>query len=177
VPIRVWRLSKSKFARTPLDGEGARLYGGRWNSPGTALVYTSSTLALAQLELLVHVDRSDAPTDLVAIELDIPARVGVEIVEIGALPRRWKRYPAPAKLAAIGTEGATSRRTAVLRVPSAVVPREFNYLLNPEHPDITRIKEVGREKVVFDVRLFEATKKATPPTRGAGRVRRPRRKP
>lgn len=157
--IRVWRLSKAKFARTPLDGEGARLYGGRWNSPGTALVYTSSTLALAELELLVHVDRADAPTDLVAIELEIPARLRVETVDAADLPPRWKRYPAPANLARIGDEWASSLRSAVLRVPSAVVPREFNYLFNPLHPDIARIKEVGREKVVFDERLFDALKR------------------
>jgi RES domain-containing protein len=108
VSIRVWRLTKIKFAATPLDGEGARLYGGRWNHPGTALVYTSSTLALAQLELLVHVDRSDAPRDLLAVELEIPDKVAMEILAPSVLPRRWRVHPAPAALAKIGGAWAAS---------------------------------------------------------------------
>src|SRR5207302_6712152 len=95
----------------------------------------SSTLALAQLEALVHVDRADAPRDLVAIELSLPARVPVEELDPRDLPRGWRRYPAPAALATIGTEWVRSLRTAVLRVPSAVVPREFNYVVNPAHTD------------------------------------------
>ncbi len=162
MPVRVWRLARSRFARTPLDGEGARIFGGRWNLPGTALVYTSSTLALAQLELLVHVDRPDAPKDLVAIQLEIPDRVALEIIDPASLPRGWKRYPAPPRLASIGTTWAASLRTGVLRVPSAVVPREFNYLLNPAHADTALVKEVGRERLVFDERLFTRAKKTGP---------------
>lgn len=169
MPLRVWRLCKAKHAGTPLDGEGARLYGGRWNPPGTALVYASSSLALAQLELLVHLDRADAPADMVAVELEIPGRTTVEAIDPASLPRHWRRHPAPSALAKIGAEWAASLRTVALRVPSAIVPREFNCLLNPAHRDIGRITVVAREKVVFDDRLFEPRRKSAKPRKKRAR--------
>lgn len=130
------------------------MHGGRWNEPGTPLVYTSSSLALAQLEALVHFDRSEAPDDLVAVELEVPARIRIEVVEVARLPRGWNRHPAPLALARIGTEWARSLKSAVLRVPSAVVPREPNYLVNPEQADAARVKVIGCEPVRFDERLL-----------------------
>lgn len=158
MPVRIWRLIKARYASAPLSGEGARLYGGRWNERGTAVVYAASTLALAELEMLVHVERADAPADLVAIELEIPDDVDVEDLGVSSLPADWRSYPPRDALARIGTDWARSLRTAVLRVPSAVVPQEHNYLVNPAHGDAVRIEVIGSAPVVFDARLFATTR-------------------
>lgn len=155
MPVRVYRVVRKRFASTPLNGEGARLYGGRWNEPGTAMIYAAGSLALAELEALVHVDRADAPRDLIAVELEIPSSVRVEDLPLALLPRGWRRSPAPASLARLGTEWVRSLRSSVLRVPSAVVPREPNYLLNPAHRDLKRVAVVGAEPIAFDARLLD----------------------
>ncbi len=170
--MRVWRLCKRRYAA--FDGRGARLAGGRWNRPGTAVVYTSESLALAGLELLVHADPELLPEDLVAICADIPEAVRVARLEEEALPKNWRRYPAPEDLARIGNEWAESLASVALSVPSAVVPRERNVLLNPAHRDFRKIR-IGRpESFTLDPRLAsrrEDTRRAggrdgAPPTGG-----------
>jgi RES domain-containing protein len=129
------------------------VHGGRWNRPGTAVVYTSSSLALAALELFVHLRPAMAPSDLVAIGADIPDSVAVSEIRVSRLGRDWTHHPAPESLADLGTRWAQERRTAVLIVPSAIIPRETNYLLNPLHPAFKTIR-IGRpERFVFDRRL------------------------
>jgi RES domain-containing protein len=149
--VKVWRLCKRRHAA--LDGEGARIAGGRWNSRGTAVVYASDSLSLAALELLVHCDPALLPDDLVAILIAIPDWLALRRIEIAELPRSWRRHPAPAPLARIGDLWAEEMTSAVLSVPSAVVPGERNVLLNPRHPDFGRIR-VGRpERFALDARL------------------------
>jgi len=117
------------------------------------VVYTSESLALATLELFVHVRLADAPDDLVAVAADIPDTVAVEEIVASGLPADWRAYPAPEALGALGTEWARAGRTAVLLVPSAIVPVERNVLLNPAHPAFRSIL-VGRpERFAFDKRL------------------------
>jgi RES domain-containing protein len=149
--VRVWRLCKK--AHAVFDGEGARRAGGRWNRRGTPVVYASQSISLAALELLVHADPAFLPGDLVAIAADVPDALSVESIEIADLPRDWRRYPAPESLADRGTEWTRAGRTAVLSVPSAVVPQERNYLLNPAHPDFRRIRTGKPEPFDFDGRL------------------------
>jgi RES domain-containing protein len=149
--VKVWRLCKRRQAA--FDGEGARRAGGRWNRRGTAVVYTSETLSLAALELFVHCDPTLLPDDLVAIESEIPEGLAIRRVDAAPLPRDWRRYPAPEALAAIGSDWANGLATAALSVPSAVVLRERNVLLNPAHPDFRKIR-VGRpEPFSLDARL------------------------
>jgi RES domain-containing protein len=152
--VTVWRLCKRRHAA--LDGEGARLAGGRWNGRGTAVVYASETLALAALELLVHCDPALLPDDLVAIALEIPDGVARRRLEVADLPRTWRLFPAPESLARMGDEWARSLGSAVLSVPSAVVPGERNFLLNPAHPDFGRIRARRPEKFALDARLAPA---------------------
>lgn len=117
-------------------------------------VYTAAHLSLAVLELLVHVPaREDLPTDLVAIPADFPDDLRIEEVGIAELPPNWRRTPAPGALADRGTAWLTATRTAVLAVPSAVVPREMNYILNPAHPDFRRIILGRAERFDLDPRL------------------------
>ena len=151
----IWRLCRQRRSGQPLDGEGARLYGGRWNYPGTAVVYTASSLALAALEVLVHVDHDVAPTDLVSMPIEVPAGIRIEEISIASLPANWRNTPAPEELQKIGTAWVHRATSALLRVPSALIPEEHNYLVNPAHPDITRLK-IGRPKpFTFDPRLLE----------------------
>jgi RES domain-containing protein len=138
--MRVWRLCRRPHAR--FDGEGARRFGGRWNLRGTAVVYTSATASLAVLEYLVNLEPEDAPADLVLVPADLPDALAVD-VPLERLPADWRTAPAPEALARIGTEWARAGRSAVLSVPSAILPVERNYLLDPAHRDFAAIV-VGR---------------------------------
>ena len=152
---RVWRLVKSRFAATAFDGEGARRQAGRWNSEGTPVVYAASTVSLAALELLVHADVEDMPPGYVVIPVDIPESVRIESIEISTLPKRWRECaPYPRRCQALGDAWFVSKRTAVLTVPSVVVPMERNCLLNPAHPDFRKLL-IGKPEIFrFDERLL-----------------------
>jgi len=151
--VRVWRICSKKHQR--FDGEGARLYGGRWNHVGTSVVYTSGSLSLAALELFVHVDIDIAPDDLVAVQADVPNSLAMETIKIEGLPKNWRRYPAPEALQDIGTAWATKASTAILAVPSAVIPEELNYLLNPALRDFKRIRIQKPIPFHFDPRMWK----------------------
>ncbi len=138
--IQAYRLAFREFADQAFTGEGAMRFGGRWNRRGTALVYTSASRALATLELLVHVKSSSIVDPIVLFALEFPE----ELVEIpDRIPARWSANPPSALAQQYGDEWAAESRSAVLRVPSAIVPNEFNFLLNPNHPDFHQI-EIGR---------------------------------
>jgi RES domain-containing protein len=137
--MRVWRVCRRQYAA--FDGAGARLVGGRWSHPGTAIVYTSATLSLAALELLLQLGQSDVPRDVIAISAEIPDNVHrTVLVPEGVPDRDWRRYPTLAGLRDVGTRWATSMDTAVLGVPSVIIPAERNYLLNPAHPAFREIR-------------------------------------
>ena len=150
--MRLYRLCRAPFRA--LDGEGARLYGGRWNSAGRPVVYASETLALAALEYLVHVDPADVPADLVALTLDIPDDLATEVVAAADLPAGWEREPESGACQAIGDRWLREGRTPVLRVPAAPVPEESNVLLNPRHPDAARVRVAAERPFAFDPRLL-----------------------
>lgn len=132
---------------------GARLYGGRWNHPGTALIYTSETRSLATVEFLVHVSSSHVPIDLSMATIEIPGDIVAEEVAVSSLPRNWRDTPAPLELAELGTYWARAHRSFLLRVPSAVVEHEYNVLINPLHADMSRIVLVEVESYTLDERL------------------------
>lgn len=118
------------------------------------MAYTSSTLALAALELFVHLDASEVPEDLVAIPADIPAALQIARIRPAQLPADWRHYPAPQSLADIGTRWAREGKTAILAVPSAIIPTELNYLLNPVHPAFKQIRIGKPASFQFDPRMF-----------------------
>jgi RES domain-containing protein len=152
--VRVWRLCRKKYVA--FNGEGARIAGGRWNRRGTAVVYTSATLSLAVLEYFVNLPRAAAPQDLVAVPAELPAELPTTTIEESALPRGWRKYPAPEELAEIGTRWADEGATPVLAVPSAIVPHEKNYLLNPAHPLFDRIQVRKPEPLSLDSRMWKS---------------------
>lgn len=150
--MRTWRIARRAYQA--LDGEGARLNGGRWNSEGVPVVYTSHALSLAALEYLVHVDLAEAPTDLVAIEIEIPDDVRVSEVSVHELPADWNLVAEHSACVAAGDDWAAAARTLALRVPSAVIPQESNVLLNPRHADAGRVRVVATHDFVLDPRLL-----------------------
>ncbi len=135
-----------------MTGEGARLYGGRWNPPGVAMVYAAESRALAALEMLVHLQSQKLLASYVAIELRFNAKI-VENLPVASLPDDWRSDPAPLSTQAIGSAWVTSNRLPVLRVPSVLIPEEFNYLLNPRHPGFAEIEIGDAVLFTFDPRL------------------------
>jgi len=144
----VYRVCRARYAR--LDGEGARLVGGRWNSPGRAVVYMAESVALAVLENLVHMSRQDFPIGYVCVAAVIPD--SMNIVTEQDLRRRSDLWELSAQ--DLGDWWIESRESAVLEVPSAVVADEHLYLLNPAHPDFARIVAEPPALFHFDPRLF-----------------------
>ena len=146
-----------RICRAPyraLDGEGARLYGGRWNSPGRPVVYTSSTLALAALEYLIHIDAADAPADLVALTIDIPDTLAVTHVDAAALSPGWEQVATPAVCQEIGDRWLNAGVTPLLRVPAAPIPEEVNLLIDPHHPAARDVAVLAERPFFFDPRLL-----------------------
>ncbi|HET7541075.1 MAG TPA: RES family NAD+ phosphorylase [Polyangiaceae bacterium] len=151
--MRVFRLCRRPFSRKPLDGRGGLFASGRWHTPRRLVCYASDSLALASLEVLVHCEPDLVPSDLMAIEIDVPEAVFVE--ELGALrlPRTWRWYPAPAALQRLGNTWLDRCTACVLRVPSALIPSESNFLINPAHRDIRKLRVIRKAPFRFDPRL------------------------
>ncbi len=148
----LWRLVTARFADTAFNGEGARLYGGRWNRKGVPMVYTAASQSLAMLEILVQ----DEPlrARYVMIPATLPKRFKVETITLTELPEKWNDPANRAHLQALGSDWARSGRSAVLAVPSAVIPAETNYLINPLHPDFARIEIGAPQDFITDLRLI-----------------------
>ena len=150
--VVAWRIVQRGFIRSAFTGEGARRFGGRWNSPGRAVVYTAGSQALAALEMLVHLDAERLLRNYVAIPVTIPGRL-IRRVRLSDLPRNWKAYPAPATTRSIGDEWLAEENSPVLRVPSVVIPSEHNFLLNPAHRLFPKLR-IGKACTFrFDPRL------------------------
>lgn len=149
----LWRLARARHSE--LDGEGARRRGARWNPRGMAVVYAASTLSLAALEVLVHTDEQDAPGDLMATPIEVPDDLLREELSASTLLRNWRETPAPERLQAVGFEWKKRGKTAVLGVPSVVIPAERNWLLNPDHPDFKKIVARKPNPFHFDPRLWK----------------------
>ncbi len=152
--LTAWRIVKKRHGARAFGGEGARLFGGRWNSPGLAVVYVASTRALAVLEMAVRLDRSTLLTSFVLIPCEFHEKL-VIAVDRAVLPMNWRRDPAPPELAAIGDLWIKKVRSAVLAVPSAIIEAEINFLLNPAHPDFSKISIGDPEAFEFDPRLMK----------------------
>lgn len=149
--MRVWRIARGCYA--PLDGEGARLVGGRWNSAGRPVVYTAQTAALAVLEVLVWTDPEDVPDDLRLFEIELPADASITRLDPGSLPATWMEAGSP-ECMAVGDGWLATAESLALEVPSAVLPEERNLLINPRHPDAARVRIADSRPFAFDVRLL-----------------------
>jgi RES domain-containing protein len=148
-----WRIMKSRYADAAFDGEGARLYGGRWNSPGTRMVYTAQSQALAILEVLVHLEKASVLPSYSLCAADFEEDL-VEALDPEALPDDWRSYPSPSGLRAIGDAWIAQQTSAVLEVPSLIVEDESNYLINPAHPDFSSLTISEPRPLEFDARFL-----------------------
>jgi RES domain-containing protein len=151
--ITGWRIVKRKYAADAFSGEGARIAGGRWNSPGSPLVYIAGSRSLAVLEILAHIGRATLLPAYVLISCSFEETLVLD-VETRTLPAGWRGYPSPPALQTIGDRWLREATSAVLRVPSAIIPAESNYLLNPAHGDFSTITVQPPEHFEFDLRLL-----------------------
>jgi RES domain-containing protein len=151
--IAAWRIVKAKHKKLAFDGEGARIAGGRWNNIGIPMIYTADSLALAALEIIVHLPKQEL---LKKIFSSIPVEFDAGLVitlNPADLPKDWDSFPPPESIQNIGSEWALKKRSVVLKVPSTVIREEFNYLINPAHPDFKKLSIGSPAKFVFDPRV------------------------
>lgn len=153
--MRLYRIEREKHLDDTLRGTGAAMSEGfRWNSLYTYMVYSSESRALAMLEISVHLDLSeDLPADRYFVEIEIPDDMEILELPIAMLPDNWDAKPPVGETRFIGDDFVAQGQGAVLKVPSAIVRQEFNYLINPHHPDTKRIRVISAERLVFDERL------------------------
>jgi len=149
--MRVYRIGKTKHAND-LTGEGARLFGGRWNHKLTPCIYTSESRALALLEYTVNINIEDISRALSITIIEIPT-ISIQEIEEVQLPGNWKQVPAPSSTKDLGTHLLKTSAKLVLKISSSVITEEYNYLLNPLHPDSKLFKIVDIRDFVYDVRI------------------------
>ncbi len=151
----VFRLQNAKYAHQRADilsGEGARLFGGRWNPKGLSVIYASATPELAHSEFIIHL-KSIPPPSSYLITLDIPDD-SILTIEQDKLPTDWRSKGYPASTKALGEEWLKKEAFLVLKVPSSIVPVSFNYLINPNHPVIDKVNIIHSEPFIFDERFL-----------------------
>jgi RES domain-containing protein len=150
-----WRLLPAKHQRDAFTGEGARIAGGRWSMRGTRAVYLASSLPLAALETLLFTGEAAQGIAYVAFRVEIPDEVTVAVLPPAKLPSTWRVEPAPESVRRIGSEWVAAGAGALLQVPSAVLPQEWNYLLNPTHPDFAKLRISKPEPFQFNPRQWK----------------------
>ena len=154
---KAWRIVRKKRLPDAFTGEGARLGGGRWNHVWTPVVYVSETLSLAALELFIHFTRKDIKLSksLIAIPIEIPDSLKIMEISIKELKADWRMSPPSNSTKDIGTEWEQKGISPILRVPSAVIPHEFNLVLNPKHSDFIMIKIGKEQSFMLDERMWK----------------------
>ena len=151
--ITAWRIIKAQHAHRAFDGEGARIAGGRWNKIGIPMIYTADSLALAALEIMVHLPGRELLKD---IFLGIPVRFDHRLVKslnLIDLPDNWDILPPPDSTQTIGTGWVLKKESVLYKVPSTIIREEFNYLINPLHPDFKKLSIGSAQKFAFDPRI------------------------
>lgn len=154
-PLIIYRLTLAKYVDSAFSGEGARRVGGRWTPAGYPAVYTASSIALTVLETLVHTDASVIPPHRV-IAVDVPDTAPITVIDLAELPSEWRHMPAPVALQAIGRSWLDASETAILKVPSVIVPQESNYIVNPLQADFKRLSIGKADPFEIDVRLLDS---------------------
>lgn len=154
LPLTVFRIGIARFI-SDKSGTGAKLAGGRWNDKGTSVVYTSQSIALACLEILVHYGQRALSQKFRKIGITIPKGVSLKEVRISTLSKNWTNYPESRECRDIGKDWIQKERYCVLKVPSVVVPEEHNFLFNPQHPDFKKIRFGKPQKLNFDPRIYQ----------------------
>lgn len=152
--ILVWRIVSAQYQESAFTGDGAKTYGGRWNSKGVPIIYTADSLALASIEILVNLPSVKLLDNYLRIPVHFKENL-VQVLPFTDLPLDWNSRPVSQSTQILGDKWFKEQRSAVLKVPSVVVPEEYIYLLNPAHPDFARI-EIGTPVAYhFDSRLVK----------------------
>lgn len=152
--MKVYRLSRKKHSYK-LSGKGAAKSGNRWNSKGIEIIYCADSRALAMAELTVHLTVATLPSDYMMLEINIPETISIELLEESDLPDEWNIFPHSVSTQSIGDNFIDSKKVCVLKVPSAVVKGDFNYLINPYYSDFKGIKITKVDSFPFDKRMFK----------------------
>lgn len=155
--VETWRIVKQKHHATAFTGQSASERGGRWNSEGTRLIYTASSTSLALLEILVNLRHSQTLASYYLYRVTFPAEVGLDF-DLKSLPANWRDRPPPVDTQVTGDKWVSGAASAVLSVPSTIVPHERKYLLNPAHSDFTEISVGAPHSFPIDERLLESSK-------------------
>jgi RES domain-containing protein len=153
--MRIWRICRGVHASTAFSGEGARRYGGRWNSRGVPMVYTSTSLALAAIEYFVHIEPNLAPADLVSISATLPEGEPARTMQPADLPEAWWTEEALPATRELGDRWIQAASSLAMLVPSVPIRPEWNLLVNPMHPRIRELKVDSPEAFIFDARMFD----------------------
>lgn len=151
--MELFRLCSARHQATAFTGLGASLAGGCWNLRGVSVIYTAETLALAALECLVHFSAQTLPTDYVSFKVSVPAGVFIEAIDPASLPADWAAEDPPVTTQELGTAWFREQSSLLLKVPSAIIPLEFDYLINPQHPEFSRLRIGPPVPFSFDPRL------------------------
>lgn len=152
--MEVYRLAREKFAH-PLSGKGAAIKGARWNSIGVEMIYAAANRSLAMAEVAVHFTLATLPADYVMMTLFVPDDISLKKLNRKDLPPDWMLFPHPVSTQAIGDAFVAENNYCVLQIPSAVTAGDYNFLVNPAHPEFKRIKIVSTDKFPFDKRIFK----------------------
>lgn len=152
--MRVYRISKAAYVPVALQGQGAAMVPGRWNSAGVRIAYTAASVSLAMLEMLVHMNRDVVPDGLRLLTFELPDD-GVKTLAHKDWPEGWDRLPYSDSVRAAGDKFVTTGKLLALRVPSAIARHETNVLINPAHARFGEIKLLVDEPLAWDQRLFE----------------------
>ena len=149
-----WRIVPEDQAATAFNGEGARLYGGRWNSVGVPMVYASEHQSLAALEIRVHIDKTRMGKLYKCFAFRFDESL-MEVFRVGGLPRDWQQEPPSPALQQLGDDWVKANGSVILAVPSVIIPKEINYLINPKHPDFAKLRFEPPNDFLFDSRMFK----------------------
>lgn len=149
----VYRLSRGPY-RNDLSGRGAEIAGGRWNSKGTAILYTSESIALCTVEIAVHMPLGIVPKDYYLVRIEIPDDVSIKTLSEADMPADWKSFPHANSTQELGDNFVQQQEHLVLKVPSATVQGNYNFLVNPYHPEFNKVKVIDTAIFEFDKRLF-----------------------
>jgi len=152
----VWKIARKEYAGAVLSGQGGMYSSGRWHEKGTLIVYTSSTLSLAILEVFVHLGPEGHKIEHIRVQIEIPDKIKIDSIPPSEIPPDWNMSAAPWSTKNYGTQWIRSMSAAVLKTPSVISPGEFNYILNPTHPEFHKIKIINTEAHYFDGRMWEA---------------------
>lgn len=154
--VPIWRIAVEAptYAANDLTGTGAKITGGRWNSAGTPLVYCAINIALATLETVHYLRSGGLPFNRYLVRIDVPDDVWAARLVLDPLPGGWDAIPAGLTARMTGDKWAGSSATALLLVPSVIVPQEHNVLINPMHPDAARITATTLSRWIYDPRFF-----------------------